>query len=274
MLWSARVAFASMVAVVVASAWLRLGAPRAACADWPGCRLALGPMPGRAPAASSETAGSAMSAPPLLAGLRLVHRSAASLLLPAVVVLAAIAWRARRRGLVARAAGMCALALGLAALGIVTPGSRSPAVMLGNLLGGLALLALAWSALLSLHADRALPRGVARWAIACAALWALQAAFGAMSGTPPDLRPRGWAPLSHLTLALPALMVGGAVGLATVRRGRRREGWALVLVVLAQALLGLLAAGAAARPELVLVHNACAAGAIALLVGIGSVNSG
>lgn len=267
LLRSARLAFALMLVVVVASAWLRLAAPRAACVDWPGCRSAFAPAV-RALGGPALAAASAMSAPPLLAGLRGAHRFAASLLLPAVFVLAALAWRARLRGLAVHALVMAALALGLAALGIVTPGTRSAAVMLGNFLGGVALLALAWSALCALRGGPALPPGTARWALAGAAVWLLQAALGVLSGAPADLRVHLPMPLFHLTLALPALMWGGAVGLAALRSGRRREGAALVAIVLLQIALGLLSAGSAAAAAWVLVHGVIGAAGVALLLGL------
>ncbi|HOL37342.1 MAG: hypothetical protein JSR43_11665 [Proteobacteria bacterium] len=267
LLRTARLAFVLMLVVVVASAWLRLAAPRAACVDWPGCRSAFAPAV-RAAGGSAASAAAAMSAVPLLAGLRSAHRFAASLLLPTVFALVVLARRARRRGLAARALVMGALALGLAALGIVTPGTRSAAVLLGNFLGGVALLALAWSALCALRAGPALPPGTARWALAGAAVWLLQAAFGVLSGAPAAVRGQLPMPVFHLTLALPALMWGGAVGLAALRAGRRREGAALVVIVLLQTVLGLLTAGSAAAPAWVLVHGVIAAGGVALMLGL------
>lgn len=273
LLWSARLSLALMIVVVVTSAWLRLAAPRVACADWPGCRSAsvAAAAPDSSGGPGDVVAGAgAMSAASLLARLRGAHRLAASLMLPTVLALAVLAWRARLRGLLERALGMGIIALALAALGIVTPGSRSAAVMLGNFLGGVALLALAWSALCLLRSGAALPRPTARWALAGAAAWALQASLGVLSGAPAELRPRLPMPLLHLSLALPALMWAGAIGLSALRTSRRREGAALVVVAVLQTLLGLSAAGRAAAPAVVLVHGLVGVTGVALLVGLGS----
>ncbi len=77
----ASIALLLMVAVVVASAWLRLAQPRAACVDWPGCRAAMQPPLG---IAADATLGS----PTLMALVRGVHRLAASMLLLVAIVLA------------------------------------------------------------------------------------------------------------------------------------------------------------------------------------------
>ena len=129
-----------MAVVVVASAWLRLAQLRPDCIDWPGCREALRPALGTA-------ATGALGSPAALSAVRGVHRLAASTLLLVVVASSWLAWGRRRQTPADtwRSLAMLALALGLAALGVVTPGARSAAVLLGNLLGGLLLLALAWS---------------------------------------------------------------------------------------------------------------------------------
>ena len=261
---SSGLAHVLMAAVVLASAWLRLAAPRPACADWPACR-------GTAPSAQRTTAQrpsdqAADTATPTVA--RQIHRAAATLVLPAVLALAWLARRAGARRLAARAFAMCALALGLAALGIVTPGARSIAVLLGNLVGGLLLWALAWTAWRGLRPGAALPPRVARLALAGAALWLVQAATGAVSGAAAALRPGDAASLLHLALALPVLLWALGVGLAAQRSGRRIEGRALMLTAALQALLGPAAAGLAAPPALVLAHHALGASGLALLAGL------
>ncbi len=253
-----------MAAVVLASAWLRLASVRPACSDWPACRSAapatLRSLAQRSPDRAADS--------PALSAARSVHRVAASLLLPIVFALAWLAHRAGARRLAARALAMAALALGLAALGIVTPGARSSAVLLGNLIGGLLLWALAWTAWRGLQPGAALPRRRARLALAGAALWLVQGATGAVSGAAPALRPGDAASLLHLALALPALLWALAVGLAAQRDGRRAEGRALVLAALLQPLLGLAAAGLGAPPALVWAHHALGALGLALLAGL------
>jgi heme A synthase len=255
-----------MAVVVVASAWLRLAQPRPTCLDWPGCRSAQVP-------ATRVAADATLGAPAVLAATRAVHRLAASTLLLVVLVLVVLAARTgpgapRAASLLARAVTMLALALGLAALGVVTPGARSSVVMLGNLIGGLLLFALSWATWLGLHGahgtagqDSALvsrARGVAL-------LWLLQVALGARSGAGGD----DVAPVAHLALALLAAPSAFAIGLLARRQGRRAEGAGLMTLVLLQLLVGAAAGSLSAAPALVLAHNATAALALALLVGLG-----
>lgn len=247
-----------MVVVVVASAWLRLAQPRPACLDWPGCRSALRP-------ALDTVAASGLGSDVVLKVVRATHRVAASALLGAVIALAGVALLRRPRdvGLGRRALAMGALALGLAGLGIVTPGARSAAVLLGNLLGGLTLLALAWATWRDLQVLPVPSRALARWAGAGAALWALQAAFGARAGAGLN----DVAPVAHLALALLVVPWAAAIGLAAARQGCRVEGRVLLALAALQGLLGAASAALAAPPALVLAHNAVAACGLALLVG-------
>lgn len=248
-----------MVVVVVASAWLRLAQPRPACVDWPGCRSTLRPV-------LDSAAASGLGSAAVLRVVRTMHRIAASTLLGIVIALAALALRRGPRdvGLGRRALTMLALALGLAGLGIVTPGARSAAVLLGNLLGGLTLLALAWATWRGLQALPAPSRALVRWAWAGAALWALQAAFGARAGAGSG----DVAPVAHLALALLVVPWAAAIGLTAARQGCRVEGHALLALAALQALLGAASAALAAPPALVLAHNAAAACGLALLVGL------
>lgn len=258
-----------MLVVVVASAWLRLAAPRPACADWPACRSQ--------PAAALETARphAADSLPTAVtAVVRGVHRVAASAVLVLIVVLCVLARRrdgGARASLVRRgAAAMLVVALALSALGIVTPGSRSTVVMLGNLLGGFVLFALAWcvwrAALASarLPPERGpppLPPGLRAAALICALLWLVQAALGARSGM------GGNATVSALHLGMAMLAGAGPllIGLSLAPRGRRAEGRLLVAVVALQALGGLLSVQGDGSAPLVLLHNLTAALGLALL---------
>jgi cytochrome c oxidase assembly protein subunit 15 len=274
-----------MLVVVGASAWLRLMSPRASCSDWPACRVAAqGLWLGEAPQSAPEGAG-------LVRGL---HRAAASgvlVLVIALVVLAARAPRhtavhptqraaqpagdtpsgARPRGALRPALGLplalLALALALSVLGIATPGSRSALMMLGNLLGGFAMLALALALARRLSA---LPLPLPpRWRAAAAAgalLWFVQAAAGALSGAPPASGTT--APVLHFVLALIAASWAFAVGLAAHAAGRRREALALLALCALQVGLGIASALAGAAPALVQLHNAGAALGLAVLTSL------
>lgn len=245
-----------MLVVTTASAWLRLAQPRPACHDWPGCRDA-----GR-PSASVASAGP----PALLAVTRGAHRVAASAVLVAVVALVALAWRRRPRdrGAAAHALALLALALGLAVLGIVTPGSRAAAVVLGNLLGGLLMLALSWRLLRCLQGAPAVDGPLAGAALAGMLVWLAQAALGAAAGGGLTAA----APVAHLALALLALPLAFGVGWSARRQRRGAEGVALMMLAPLQGLLGAAGAANAAAPALVLLHNVVAAVGLALLCGL------
>ena len=249
-----------MLLVVVSSGWLRLAQERPDCPVWPACRAAPADLTPR------SVAPAWMVRAEVLRAVRLTHRVAASAVLPAAAALALLAlWRRPRAPATGRRAlGMLGLALALAALGIVTPGSRSVWVLLGNQLGGLLLLMLAcatWRA----QAGAASAAGGVRGARAVALLWLLQAGLGALSGA-------GWGAgvaLAHLAIAGPAVLAAFVLGLAGWQRGRRGDGLALALVATAQLLLGLAAMLTAAPPALVLLHHGLAAAGLGLLAGWG-----
>lgn len=126
-----------MLGVIAVSAYIRLSQTGVGCSGWPQCQgevlrqaLSLG--------GPTDSAG--------LAQARRLHRllAPAVLLLSVVLILLALLPRPRlhqpaRLGLV-----LLSLALLLAALGIAAGRSGLPAVVLGNLLGGFLMLAVAW----------------------------------------------------------------------------------------------------------------------------------
>ena len=164
--------------VIVASAFMRHTQAGLACADWPACY-------GRMEASGGDTAPSTE-----VRVARIAHRLAATSVLAFVIGLLLVAWTQKpawkRDGSLALAALIVAAAL--AVLGLATPGSRIPAVTLGNLLGGYLMLALltAVAAATRANASEVLPQAQAtrlRWsAIVMLALVFAQAASGAMIG--------------------------------------------------------------------------------------------
>lgn len=130
--WLAAAAVALTFAVVVASAYLRHWQAGLSCEPWPACYA-------RVDVAAADSQPSAS-----LRAVRLVHRLSAAGVTAAILGLLLLTWTQRpvwlREALTATAA--LAMAAALAVLGIVTPGSKLPAVVLGNLLGGYSLLAL------------------------------------------------------------------------------------------------------------------------------------
>jgi len=260
--WMRRLAWAGvllMLAVTTASAWLRLAQPRPDCFDWPACRAAERPV-------AVAVAPAVMGAPGTLAIVRGTHRVTATLMLLVVIAVATLAMakppRQRTAGRLALA--LLALALGLSVLGIVTPGSRAVGVLLGNLLGGLLMLGLSWRLATQLAGWPISSPRLARWALPGAALWLTQAAFGALSGS--GRMPA--APVAHMALALLAGSCALGVGWAARAQGQRVEGTALLSLTGLQFVLAAAAAGSAAAPAWVLLHNLGAAIGLALLLGL------
>jgi cytochrome c oxidase assembly protein subunit 15 len=248
-----------MLVVTSASAWLRLAQPRPACFDWPACREADRPL-------ARAVAPAVLGAPQTLALVRGSHRVAATLVLVIVIVVAALALARPPRRLAAGrlALALLGLALALSALGIITPGSRAVGVLLGNLLGGLAMLALSWRLATQLAGWPASSPTLARWALLGAALWLAQATLGALAGS----GRLSAAPVAHMVLALLAGSAALGVGWVTRAQGRRIEATALLSLTGLQFMLAAAAAGSAAAPAWVLLHNIGAAIGLALLVGL------
>lgn len=249
-----------MLVVTTASAWLRLAQPRPACFDWPACRSADRPV-------AAAMVPPMLGAPATLALVRGTHRATATLVLLVVIAVAALAlakpprrWAAGRLAL-----ALLVLALALSLLGIVTPGSRAAGVLLGNLLGGLLMLGLSWRLATQLAGWPEASPALRRWARLGAALWMAQAAFGALSGS------GHWsaAPVAHMVLALVAGSCSFGVGLAARQQGRRGEGTGLLSMTGLQFVLAAAAAGSAAAPAWVLLHNIGAALGLALMLGLG-----
>ncbi len=127
--------FASLLlalAVVVLSAYIRLGGIGLGCGDWPRC---FGQIP---------VTNDAGTLPTTLAGV--MHRITASLLGLLVMTITVLAIRHRGRtgtGLTVPLLAFVLIAF-LSVLGINTPAWQIPAVTLGNLAGGMMLLSLLW----------------------------------------------------------------------------------------------------------------------------------
>jgi hypothetical protein len=231
---------ALMAVVVVASALLRhLGADGALHTVWAG-ELALA---------------------------RLVHRIAATLVLLGAVAMVLLARRARQRAGLRLASALLGVALLLSAVGIAAGASRAAPVVLVNLLGGFAMLALCARLAMPLQAQRS-----DRTATIALALLALQAAGGALASATASpecvgLSGCAWPALLHRVVGV--LLAFGLMvfGIHAAWRLQRWEGSALALLALLLLLVGALAAGigSMALPVLVIVHNALAAAALALL---------
>lgn len=126
-----------VLALTTLSAALRLDKAGLGCADWPACygaALRATPSGIAAPVRSDGAA---------IVGARIAHRFAAVAALALIVAMLVVALGGTPplRAEAAIAAGLLVLALALAVLGRFSAEARVPAVTLGNLLGGLAMLA-------------------------------------------------------------------------------------------------------------------------------------
>jgi hypothetical protein len=230
---------ALMAVVVVASAFLRhLGATAALQAAW-----------------ASE-----------LVLARQVHRVAATLALLGAVAMVVLARRSRSR--VALAWSLLGVGLLLSVLGVVAGASRAAPVVLINLAGGLAMLALCVR--LAAGETRA---SVGRAAWSLLGLVALQAAAGALASANAsadcvELTGCSAYALLHrvsgVLLAIALIVFGARVAWRLQRPSRA----ALALIGLLLLLLGTVAAGIGSTtlPLLIVMHNALGAAAVAGLV--------
>lgn len=291
--WLALAAATLTLVVIIASAFMRHAQAGLSCVDWPACYARVVEwIPDAVPSAGVRAA-------------RMAHRFAATGVATLILGMLLVAWTQRpvwRRECAASTAAAL-IVTGLAILGAFTAGAKLPAVALGNLLGGYALLA----GLCAAHAVAApaleIPRTARRWALAALVLAFLQAGLGGMIGAQfatlscPEVTNCGtwswqqlveggaWNPLRASTLVDGHVVApAGAAGLHVLHR---LHGIALAATVLAtayalrrtrrplaSALLGALGAAVGAgviaiaiQPTLpvVVLHNACAALLVALL---------
>ncbi len=280
-----------MIAVIALSAFLRLAQSGVGCEGWPGCYER-----------TIREAGSTAPVHPIVAPARIAHRVVASTMLVCALMLgvATLAKRPRLAREGRMALGLIVLVLALATLGAVARGSTAPMVILGNLLGGFAMLALCarlasaapapspalrrWARVgLALAAAEVALGGLvdARHAAAACGSWeqcariALDAGWDAGVLDPrhaPDtgaiVAPyaRGawiqWLHRSGAVLLVPVLV---AVTLVALRDRRHAAAATLVALLVAQLALGGLLASAGMPLPQVLAHNLAAALLVALL---------
>jgi cytochrome c oxidase assembly protein subunit 15 len=289
-----------VLAIAAVSAFLRLSKVGLGCEPWPQCygqqlrTLQRGE-------AVDDSALRAVAVP------RLAHRILASTALVLVIVLAmgALGKRPVQRDEALPAVGLLAVALFLAGLGWFTAGSRVPAVAIGNLLGGFAMLALSWR-LAAPVMPATPPRGAhSGWAAAALVVLVVQVAVGgllsashatfscvdtaqcmqqaARDGWPWQLLDPWREPRFEAATSLPINPQGAlvnllhrAAALAVVlavlpaawlarRQGRTRAGAALLSLLVLQLVLGTWLAGSGATVAAALAHNLVAALMVATL---------
>ena len=184
------------------------------------------------------------------------HRIAASTVLLGVIALLAISLGPRpylqREG--RHALMLLVLVVFLAVLGRWSAGTPAPPVVLGNLLGGVLLLALCGR--LVLPARAALAARLRPWAWLAAGLLLMQVVLGALR-----------SPV-HPFSAVALLLVLAPVAAALWREGERRVAVAVLALLGAQLAVGALQFGAGQPVGLVLLHNTIAVLLLATLVHV------
>lgn len=252
-----------VLAVTSLSAFIRLSRAGLGCEPWPQCYALRGTLDAQALVV--------LEAPPVVAA-RLAHRvvASATLLLVIAMLVLALARRPRLWPQGRLVLALLALALFLAVLGRMGGASRAPAVTLGNLLGGFAMFALACRLVQACGTRAASVASLRRWTLAGLALLALQIALGGAVSAGP------WADRCDASILcqvhrLAALAVVGLLlplGVAAWRRGERRLGAALAVLVLLQAGLGVAFLSSAQPLALALAHNVVGALLLATLVAL------
>ncbi|HET7794789.1 MAG TPA: COX15/CtaA family protein [Rhizobacter sp.] len=282
-----------VLAVTSLSAFIRLSKAGLGCADWPACYgQSLRQLQQGVPVSAEEQTATAAA--------RLVHRITAVTALLLVITMLAVCFGPSPR--LAReswqALALLVLALFLAVLGRWSSQARVPAVAMGNLLGGILMLALCVRLAL---ADKP-QRGLRVWAALAALLLAAQVGLGGLvsasyaglscsSGCDLSalLRSADWGTLNPwrepVLSATPPVNPSGMLahglhrlgGVLLVvllvpttwsawRNGRPRRAVLLLVLLAAQITLGL-AMGAWALPlALALLHNFLAAALLTTLV--------
>lgn len=289
---------ALVLAITSLSAFIRLSQAGLGCSEWPQC------YGSRLRDAQQGHATSVTDSAAVVAA-RLTHRVVAVTALLLVIAMLVLCFGNRpfllREGMLALA--LLALALGLAVLGRWSAGARVPAVAIGNLLGGLLMLALSWRL-----AARAAPPGdsaLRSWARLGTAVLLIQVMLGALLSAsyaglscvgPMDclrtaqaadwpwhaLNPwrepvfdtmqRATNPagalvqLVHRGGALLTLLVLTPLGVAALRGAHKRAGAALLALLVIQIGVGALMLVASLPLSLALAHNIVAALLLATLV--------
>jgi cytochrome c oxidase assembly protein subunit 15 len=295
-----RLGLACALAVLVVtslSAYMRLSKAGLGCDDWPACY-----------GQQQRAAAQGLAPPPgeagVIASARLLHRVMAVFVLLAALVMLMLCFdrKAPMRGEGVLALLIVLLAVALAVLGRWSSGVHVPAVALGNLLGGFAMLALC--ARLSVAGWIAGWPRLRGWAWAAAALLLLQLSLGGLvsasfaglscasgsecslwaawqqsgwqsldpwreplANSPPPTNPAGMFSHSlhrHLAwLTAPALL---ALAWLAWRRRRPRTAALLACLVAMQLLAGILLVPLGLPLALALLHNLLAALLLAAVV--------
>ncbi len=141
----ASLALGMVIALAAISSYIRLSHSGLGCQVWPQCYARIGQPYNASALKQSAGAGPPVQQPRSWA--QPVHRMLASLLGVVIIALLVLAWRARNRwrggwSCLAIAAILFLLTLGLALLGAYSGPLHNPAIVMGNLSGGMLMLVL------------------------------------------------------------------------------------------------------------------------------------
>jgi cytochrome c oxidase assembly protein subunit 15 len=169
-----------VVALVSVSAYLRLQNSGIGCPDWPACYGQIGAAAEEQPTVGSTYERLALEAKEPMSWATPVHRLVASILGLLILGMTLMSLRARRDRLMSFT--LLGLTVFLAWLGIYSGGLHSPAVVMGNLGGGFAMLGLlGWMVFRDArpHAN-ASPR-VRGWVVVALTLLCIQIVLGGLT---------------------------------------------------------------------------------------------
>lgn len=176
----AMVSLLFVLALVSVSAYLRLDNSGIGCSDWPACYGMIGAAAEDAPTVGSTYERLALEAQEPTSWATPVHRLVASVLGLLVLGIALLSLRTGKDRLLSFT--LLGLTVFLAWLGIYSGGLHSPAVVMGNLGGGFAMLALlGWMVFRDARPHANASAAVRRWVTAALFLLCIQIALGGLT---------------------------------------------------------------------------------------------
>ena len=169
-----------VIALVSVSAYLRLDNSGIGCADWPDCYGMIGTASETDPTLGSTYERLAVDAQQPLSWATPVHRLIASVLGLTILGMALFSLRLNRDRLISFS--LLALTVFLAWLGIYSSGLHSPAIVMGNLGGGFAMLSLlGWMVFRDARPRSNAANSVRNWIVAALLLLFVQIALGGLT---------------------------------------------------------------------------------------------
>lgn len=169
-----------VIALVSVSAYLRLQNSGIGCPDWPQCYGLIGQAAEETPTLGSTYERLAVDAQKPLSWATPVHRLVASVLGLLILARALLSLRLRHERLLSFT--LLGLTVFLAWLGIYSGGLHSPAIVMGNLGGGFAMLALlSWSVFRDAKPHRNAPHLLRHWTTAAIVVLLVQIALGGLT---------------------------------------------------------------------------------------------